>query len=104
VRRWAIFCVFALALVGVIANDLAQAQQSTDRQRAFKTLISAGFEIKSVTTAPINPAKTYAEAQILVTLQKGKGVAVCTFSYANYDHMADEVLADARWCDVRLYD
>lgn len=103
-RQWSVLFVFSAILFGLIANDLAQAQQSTDRQRPFKTLIATGFEIKSTVLAPINTGKSLLETEIIVTLQKGKEVAVCAFAYINWSNMKDESMAAASVCDVRLFD
>ena len=103
-RRCAILCVFASTLFSVIANDVAYAQQSTDRQRAFRTLIATGFEIKSAAFGPLDSGHPIGETPMVTILQKGKEVAVCTVAYGNWSVMKDESLANPQLCDVRLFD
>lgn len=89
-------CIFLISATGLMA------QQSIEKQRSFSKLIAEGFEIRAVTQAAYESAKQ-ADAQVYVTLQRGKDVAVCTINHANWSNMRDDSLGSAERCDVRSY-
>jgi hypothetical protein len=76
--------------------------QDSEKQRAFTQLITDGYEIKAVTLSPAEEGRAKTN-HILVTLQKDKSVAVCTFAPPDWENMADAALANAQLCDVRQY-
>jgi hypothetical protein len=85
--------ISAAVLLAVAAAANAQEQQS------FKTIISKGYEIKSVTFAKGDATEN--REVFLVTLQKEKSVAVCYFAAPNWISLSNTTLEDARRCDVR---
>lgn len=93
-------CAFGCALM--IAS--AAAAQSKD-QYSFYAVTDDGFEIKSVAqismeaTRQINPKAT--GEGVVVTLQKGKVVAVCYFALINWIYMAEASMKDETLCEVR---
>jgi hypothetical protein len=87
---------FALGLLGLLRASDCGAQE---QQQSFKSLVSRGFEIKSVTFA--RGESTDNRESFLVTLQKDKSVAVCYFAAVNWITLNNAALEDARRCDVR---
>ena len=84
--------VFCAVLVG--ASSSAQEQQSS-----FKALMGRGFEIKNVAFA--KGESTENREVFVVTLQRERSVAVCSFSAANWINLSGTTLDDAKRCDVR---
>jgi hypothetical protein len=92
---------FAYAVcVQLLAASVCLAQDS-EKQRAFNQLITDGYEIKAVTINPIVQETGGTTNHLLVTLQKDKSVAVCTFAPNQWEGLIDSVLAESKWCDVR---
>ena len=91
-RTFAAFTVALLAL-GAASESRAQDQQS------FKTLMGKGYDIKAVTFA--RGEATDNREVFVITLQKEKSVAVCYFAAPNWISLSNNVLEDARRCDVR---
>jgi hypothetical protein len=92
---------FACAVcVQLLATSVCLAQDS-EKQRPFTQLIADGYEIKAVTLNPDMQTSDGAVNHMLVTLQKDKSVAVCTFAPHQWEGMIDSILAEAKWCDVR---
>ena len=87
-------CVQLLAASACLAQD-------SEKQRPFNQLIADGYEIKAVTINPIAPETGGTTNHLLVTLQKDKSVAVCSFPPPNWENMTDSTLADPKLCDVR---
>ncbi|WP_431554989.1 hypothetical protein [Methyloceanibacter sp.] len=74
--------------------------QGSEKQRPFPQLIADGYEIKAVTLNPAEEGRGKTN-HVLVTLQKDKSVAVCTFAPPDWENMTDAALADPKSCDVR---
>jgi hypothetical protein len=87
-------CVQLLAASACLAQD-------GEKQRPFNQLIADGYEIKAVTINPIAQETGGTTNHLLVTLQKDKSVAVCTFAPNQWEGLIDSVLAESKWCDVR---
>ncbi len=87
-----------------VAAGLIYLMQASDcgaqeQEQSFRSLVSRGFEIKSVTFA--HGESTDNRDTFLVTLQKDKSVAVCYFAAANWINLNNASLDDAKRCDVR---
>lgn len=94
--------VFACAVcVQLLAASVCLAQDS-GKQRAFTQLIADGYEIKAVTLSPAEEGRAKTN-HLLVTLQKDKSVAVCTFAPPDWESMTDAALAEPKSCDVRQF-
>ena len=92
---------FAYAVcVQLLAASVCLAEDS-GKQRPFNQLIADGYEIKAVTLNPIVQETGGTTNHLLVTLQKDKSVAVCTFAPNQWEGLIDSVLAESKWCDVR---
>ena len=88
-----VFVALALSSLAFAAPSHAQEQQS------FKTIISKGYDIKSVTFA--RGESTDNREIFVVTMQKEKSVAVCYFAAANWINLSSGTLEDSKRCDVR---
>jgi hypothetical protein len=87
---WSVMtCVCLLAAVDCVA-------QEPRRQLAFKTLQANGFDIKAVTFVHEND-----QDYLLVTMQKLKAIAVCTFSPGAWSNMDDPTLENPELCEIR---
>ena len=94
--------VLAFALsVQLVASASVCLAQDGEKQRAFTELVADGYEIKAVTINPIVQETGGATNHLLVTLQKDKSVAVCTFAPNQWEGLIDSALAEPKWCDVR---
>lgn len=92
---------FAYAVcVQLLATSVCLAQDG-EKQRPFTQLIADGYEIKAVTLFPAVKTSAGTSDHVVVTLQKDKSVAVCTFAPNQWEGLFDSVLAESRWCDVR---
>ncbi len=93
-------CLLASAVM-IAAAGAAQARD----QYSFYAVTDDGFEVKSVAqvsmeaTLRINPKAT--GEGVMVTLQKGKVVAVCYFALINWIYMAEASMKDETLCEVR---
>jgi hypothetical protein len=96
--RTALACAASLQLLALAPACLAE---DGDKQRPFTQLIADGYEIKAVTLNPAVQEGGPTANHIVVTLQKDKSVAVCTFAPGQWEALTDSVLAEAKWCDVR---
>src|SRR5260370_30938968 len=85
----------ALADASFAFATAAQAQE----QQSFKSLMGKGYDMKSVTFA--KGEATQNRETFVVTLQKEKSVAVCYFAAPTWISLSNNVLEDARRCDVR---
>ena len=85
----------ALALSPLVFAGPSHAQE----QQSFKTIISKGYDIKSVTFA--RGESTDNREIFVVTMQKEKSVAVCYFAAANWINLSSATLEDSKRCDVR---
>ena len=88
-----LFALAAAAICVATTAGLAQEQQS------FKTLMTRGYDIKSVTF--VKGESTENREVFVVTLQRERSVAVCFFSAANWINLSGTTLDDSRRCDVR---
>jgi hypothetical protein len=92
-----LFAVVAFATQPALAQSVAVSPGG---------LLTDGYEIKAINdvssdeqkviwpTSPVNP-------YIMITLQKGASVAVCTLSMANWISLADATLKNAALCTKR---
>jgi hypothetical protein len=96
--RKALVCAVSVQLLASAQACLAEDGQ---KQRAFTQLIADGYEIKAVTLNPTVQETGGTVNHMLVTLQKDRSVAVCTFAPHQWEGMIDSVLAESKWCDVR---
>jgi hypothetical protein len=85
----------ALIVAGLALAAPAVAQE----QQSFRTIISKGYDIKSATFA--HGQSTDDRDIFVITLQKEKSVAVCTFAAANWINLSTSYLEDSKRCDVR---
>jgi hypothetical protein len=89
----------------VAALGLLPAGAFADEQASFTSLISKGFEIKSVTLVPLDIAKRATESvktdTVIVTLQNQSSVAVCYIAFANWAYMNKTSLETPTLCEVR---
>jgi hypothetical protein len=85
----------ALAVASLAFAAHAEAQE----QQSFKSLVGKGYDIKSVTFA--KGEATQNREVFVVTLQKEKSVAVCYFAAPTWISLSNNVLEDAKRCDVR---
>ena len=90
----AIACI-AVACIAIAGACDARAQE----QQSFRTIMSKGYEIKSVAFA--RGEATDNREIFVVTLQKDKSVAVCYFAAANWINLSPAALEDSKRCDVR---
>lgn len=88
--------IIALIVAGLALALPAAAQE---QQSSFKNLMSKGYDIKSAVFA--HGQSTEDRDLFIVTLQKEKSVAVCTFGAANWINLSTSYLEDSRRCDVR---
>ena len=72
------------------------AAQEPRRQAAFKTLQAEGFDVKAVTFVHEND-----QDYLLVTMQKERAVAVCTFSPGAWSNMDEPTLENSELCEIR---
>ena len=86
--------VFAALLFVQAQSALAQEQS-----QSFKSLLSRGYDIKSVTFA--RGESTENREVYIVTLQKERSVAVCYFAAVNWINLATTTLEDSKRCEVR---
>lgn len=96
--RKALACAVSVQLLASASVCLAQ---DSDKQRPFTQLIADGYEIKAVTLFPAVKTSAGTSDHVVVTLQKEKSVAVCTFAPNQWEGLVDSRLAEAKWCDVR---
>ncbi len=90
-----IFVALIVAGLALAAPAAAQEQQS------FRTIISKGYDIKSATFARGQFQSSADRELFVITLQKEKSVAVCTFAAANWINLSTSYLEDSKSCDVR---
>ncbi len=106
--------VYGLALAAIAAGGFAAAfgfsAQAADKpapdKPSLKQLLAQGYDIKAVTFIPqdaikgmgMDPATTV--PQILVTLQKNSGIAVCQIAAENWTVMAAQSIEGKTQCDT----
>lgn len=92
------------ALLLVAAGIMSSTAMAED-QSSFTSLISKGFEVKSVVLVPLEAAKRAAENvstdTVIVTLQNKNAVAVCYLALANWAYMNKASLDTPTLCEVR---
>ena len=90
------------AFVAVLVAGLALAASAgAQEQQSFKTLMGKGYDIKSATFARGQFQGNADRELFVITLQKEKSVAVCTFAAANWINLSTSYLEDSKLCDVR---
>jgi hypothetical protein len=94
-----------VAVMTVVVAEAGTASAQDREQRSFRNLVSNNYEIKNVAVVPNEIAKRYAENTttdtVLVTLQRGKSIAVCYFSFASWVTLPTVSLEDTSRCEVR---
>jgi hypothetical protein len=95
-------CVLAAgALSGLVLTGPALAQDKP--QQSFHSLVSNGFTVVGTAFVP-GAEQSDKHPVVLVTLQKGTSVAVCTLGLGAYENMgSSDELEDATRCDFRSY-
>jgi hypothetical protein len=86
------------------ASSISAAQEIAPQQ-PFMSLLKQGYEIKATTVVPLEEQRQLASSSthsyMLITMQKGQSVAVCTITWTNWSNLQKPSLEDARLCDVR---
>lgn len=89
------------ALASVMTLCVFVPGTAQERQRPFGTLIAQGFKIVA---AIFIPAATNLKVPVVViTMQLGKQVAVCTVAPKSWEEMDEKLRTDASVCDIRSY-
>jgi hypothetical protein len=83
----------------IVAGLALAAPAAAQEQQSFRTIISKGYDIKG--TAFAHGQSTDDRDIFVITLQKEKSVAVCTFAAANWINLSTSYLEDSKRCDVR---
>jgi hypothetical protein len=89
---------FAAAVLIAASGPARAAGQET----TFRALINQGYQVvaTSVITNELNSGNG---SGVLVTLERGNSVAVCTLGIAEFENMNDKLETDAKACDYRTY-
>lgn len=89
----------------VIALAASVVPAWAEGQKSFTSLVSDGFEVKSVLFVPLDIAKKVspdaASDTVVVTLQGNKSVAVCYLALTNWIVMNKSSLENPAICEVR---
>lgn len=85
------------------ADDCKATAAETQKQQAFKTLVQQGYEIKAVSIREhVRENERSQEVEhVVVSLQKGASIAVCTFLGREWENLIDTALEETGRCDVR---
>ncbi len=95
------------ALVIRAVPGLAVEEKPANSQSSFLDLLKGGFEVKATTYYPLadlrqaDAATNFTTGNILVTLQKGASIAVCSFNADNYTWLKGDSISSSRNCEVR---
>ena len=92
--------VLALAVLAALAAQNAVAQTTTV---STQSLLADGYEIKSILDVSSDEQKIIypndaVSPYIMITLQKGPSVAVCTMAMSTWIALPDASLANATLC------
>jgi hypothetical protein len=88
------------------ASSMSDAQE-IPAQQAFVSLLKQGYEIKATSIVPLVEHRQFpntagsTHSPLLITMQKGQSVAVCTINWNNWSNMQKASLEDPKLCDVR---
>jgi hypothetical protein len=85
----------------IVATFVFAALAGAQEQQSFRNLMSKGYDIKSATFARGQFQGNADRELFVITLQKEKSVAVCTFAAANWINLSTSYLEDSKTCDVR---
>ncbi len=88
----------AAASVLLAGSIPAEAQE---KEQPFKDLIASGYVVQASTYIPVTPDVD--KPTIVITLQSGKSVAVCTFGIPEWENMTSTMESSSTACDVRSY-
>jgi hypothetical protein len=92
------------AVLGLTAAaTLCATARADEALQSFKALVGQGFQVMATSVVPPEGQGEVDYTTIVITLQKGKSVAVCTFALANWESMNDGSLSNAQNCDVRSF-
>jgi hypothetical protein len=100
-------CFILLAVACVTPSKFAGAQDVPQPQASFMSLLKQGYDVRATSIAPLVEQRqhpntaTSTHSPVLVTLQKGQSVAVCTFGWNAWSNMNKVALEDPKLCDVR---
>ena len=94
-----------LGLLGVLAFP-ALAQAADAPTVSLPSLLSSGYEIKSVTVLPVDVEKLIwpkdaPVGTMVVTLQRSSSIAVCQLSGADLIYLRDNAMANEKLCSKR---
>jgi hypothetical protein len=93
----------AIGMVSVLGTTGVLAQQNQKQTESMLSLITAGYEIKSVYFIPIDALKPLGydptvAPQLVITLQKAASTAACTFQANNWGNQNPVTLEDPTLC------
>ena len=91
-----------VAIVG-FAVSMSCSAWADDALPSYKSLVSSGYEVKSVTLVPkdqLNEVAQVTYAEVIVTLQKAAMTAVCLFATGNWLLMNPPSLEGTVECHV----
>lgn len=100
------FAILA-CLVFRAAPGVAAEEKSATAQNSFVELLKQGFEVKATSYYPLadlrqaDAATNFTTGNILVTLQKGASIAVCSFNADNYTWLKKDSISSNKNCEVR---
>jgi hypothetical protein len=88
-------------LAGFVVTAPALAEDKP--QQSFHSLVSSGFAVVGTAFVP-GAEQSDKHPVVLVTLQKGTSVAVCTLGLGAWENMgSSDEMEDATRCDFRSY-
>lgn len=94
-----------ILIAGLIAALAAAAPVQAEGQQSFSSLLSGGYEVRSVLFVPLDVAKKVspdaASDTVVVTLQGKTNVAVCYMALTNWIVMNKSSLENPAICEVR---
>jgi hypothetical protein len=99
-------CLGLLA-VACAASSTSAAAQDIPPQASFMSLLKQGYEVRATIIVPLVEQRQFANSagsthsNVLITMQKGPSVAVCTINWNQWSNMQKAPLEDSRLCDVR---
>lgn len=97
----------AASFVFQVPSSIAAEEKPTGPQSSFLDLLKQGFEVKATSYYPLtdlrqaDAATNFTTGNILVTLQKGASIAVCSFNADNYTWLKGDSISSSRNCEVR---
>ncbi len=100
--------LFSLGLSCLILQSASAQTKPVTTTGTIDSLLQAGYDIKSVNFIPAAQATeifganyTATTAETLITLQKGKSVAVCNVDLQHWTQLADATMTDNARCYIR---